>query len=339
MDVLAEALGGRRLSVPATDLLGRPVTGEILLTGTATATPTAYVESAQVCGRQLGGEADPGRTTSYGLGVLIAAAVETGARRVVVGLGGSATDDGGAGMLAALGAAAVDAAGYALPYGGAALVHVAGLTGPPRLRQVDLVAATDVDNPLTGPDGASSVFIPRNGASRAAAPMLDTALRRFAAVLERKLPTCPPGLADLPGAGAAGGIVAAILAVGGRCAAGTALVNRLVGLDAEVAAADLVITGVGSFDDRSLRGTVVAEVAAAARARGVPCVVLAARISVDPQDAAAVGVTEMHSLVDYFRGTEGDRCGVDEYGGAQAMTRPAEGLHALAARLAQDRRR
>lgn len=325
VEVLADALGGRRLPVPTVDPLGRPATGEILLTDDG----TAYLESAQACGLHLlsDAERDPKATTSYGLGLLVTAAVEAGARTVVVGLGGSATNDGGAGMLVPLGVTPLDDAGRALPYGGAALTAVAALDGEPRLRGATLVAATDVDNPLLGLHGASSVFGPQKGADRADVLLLDAALTRWADVLTERLPGCPPGLGALPGGGAAGGLGAAVLALGGRCESGIGLVTRAVKLDAALDAADLVITGEGSFDHQSLRGKVVAGVAGAARDRGVPCVVLAGRVSTGRREAAAAGVTDAYSLVDHFGGEE--RGGVDA-----AMTRPAEGLRALGARLA-----
>jgi glycerate kinase len=340
--VLAAALPGRRVPVSTVDPLGRPVGGEILLvdeasvggTGSAGsasgAGPTAYVESAQACGLHLltEGERDPLRTTSYGLGLLVAAAVESGARRVVIGLGGSATNDAGAGMLAALNAAPVDAAGVVLPYGGAALTEVAGLSGVPRLRGVELVAATDVDNPLTGLHGASNVYGPQKGASREQILLLDAALERFGSVLRERFATSPPGLEDLPGAGAAGGLGAAILALGGRCESGISLVTRMIGLDTALDEADLVITGEGAFDQQSLRGKVVAGVAGSARDRGLPCVVVAGRVSAGRREAASAGVTESYSLVDHFGGEE--RGGVE-----RAMTDPVEGLRAIAARLAR----
>ncbi|MFY1681233.1 glycerate kinase [Micromonospora sp. WMMD730] len=324
--VLAGALDGRRVAVPTVDPLGRPVTGEILLT----ADGVGYLESAQACGLHLlsAAERDPKATTSYGLGALVAAAVEHGARTVVVGLGGSGTNDGGAGLFAALGAAPLDDAGRALPYGGAALRAVAALDGVPRLRDATLVAATDVDNPLLGLHGASSVYGPQKGADRADVLLLDAALERWAAVLERDLPGCPPGLGTLPGGGAAGGLGAAILALGGRCESGIDLVGRAIGLEAVLDDCDLVITGEGSFDHQSLRGKVVAGVAGAARDRGVPCVVLAGRVSTGRREAASAGVTEAYSLVEHFGGEE--RGGV-----AAAMGRPAEGLRALGARLAR----
>jgi glycerate kinase len=318
VEVLAEALGGRRVPVPTVDPLGRPVDGEILLAG-----PVAYVESAQACGLHLltREERDPNNASSYGLGLLITAAVEAGAAEVVIGLGGSATNDGGAGMLAALGAPPVDAAGYALPYGGAYLNAAAGLGGEPRLRQVRLVAATDVDSPMTGLHGASNIYGPQKGASREDVYRLDAALEQFAAVLEQAF-----GVRDLqqqPGGGAAGGIGAALIALGGRVTSGIGLVTTLIALEKELDQADLVITGEGSFDHQSLRGKVVAGIAGGARDRGLPCVVMCGRNETGYREAASAGVTETYSLTEYF-GSE-----------QEAMARPAEGLAELAAQLAQ----
>jgi glycerate kinase len=320
LEVLHAAVGGRSTPVETVDPLGRPTPAAVLMVG-----ETAYLESAQACGLDLVApeERDPKITTSYGLGVLIATAVEAGAREVVIGLGGSATNDAGAGALAALGAAPVDAAGYALPYGGAALAACTGLAGRPRVRSVGLVAATDVDSPLLGVAGASSVYGPQKGASREDVLLLDAALERFAGVLERELPGCPPGLGTLSGGGAAGGLGAMVLALGGRCESGIGLVAALSGLDRALDSADLVITGEGSFDHQSLRGKVVAGVAAAAQERGLPCLVVAGRVSAGRREAAVAGITEAHSLADHFGG-------VDE-----AMARPAEGLRAVAARLAR----
>jgi glycerate kinase len=318
VEVLAAAIeGSRRLPVQTVDPLGRPVPGEVLLAGT-----TAYVESAQACGLHLltSEERDPNGTTSYGLGLLIAAAAEAGATEVIVGLGGSATNDGGAGMLAALGAGPVDVAGYALPYGGAPLTSADKLAGTPTLRPVSLIAATDVDNPLTGLHGASSVFGPQKGASREDVFRLDAALEHFAGVLERDLGVT--GLTTAPGGGAAGGLGAALLALGGRVVSGIALITEAIGLEAELDRADLVITGEGSFDHQSLRGKVAAGVANGARDRGLACVVLAGRVETGMREAAAAGVTETHSLVDHFGSTE------------QALAEPARGLRELGARLA-----
>lgn len=327
VEVLAEALGGRRVPVPTVDPLGRPAAGEILLTADGA---TAYLESAQACGLHLlsAAERDPKTTTSYGLGLLVAAAVESGARTVVIGLGGSGTNDAGGGMLAALGVTPLDQGGAALPYGGAALAAVDALDGAPRLRGVRLVAATDVDNPLLGLHGASNVFGPQKGADRADVLLLDAALERFAAVLERDLAGCPAGLGTLPGGGAAGGIGAALLALRGDCESGIGLVTLATRLDAALDTADLVITGEGSFDHQSLRGKVVAGVAGAARDRGVPCVVVAGQVSTGRREAASAGVTDAYSLVEHFGGEQSG--GLDA-----ALSRPAEGLRELGARLAR----
>lgn len=324
LDALASALPQAvRHPVPTVGPLGDPVSAEILIAG-----DTAYVEAASACGLHLvpADRRDPTATSTYGVGVLVAAAVETGVRSVVIGLGGSSTNDGGAGLLAALGAAPVDRAGYVLPHGGAALAYCAGLTGEPRLRGVSLVGASDVDSPLTGPRGASAVFGPQKGATPDQVTLLDAALGRFAAVLAQ-LPTCPPGLVELPGSGAAGGLGAAILACGGRLVSGIEVVAQAVGLDAALDACDLVITGEGSFDHQSLRGKVVAGVAAGARSRGVPCLVLAGRVSADPDEAREAGVTQAYGLVDHLGGDV-----------ARAMAEPAAGLRSLAAHVARTHR-
>ena len=318
VDVLATVIDGRRLPVSTVDPLGRPAAGEILIAG-----DTAYVESAQACGLHLltESERDPNRTTSYGLGLLIAAAAEAGAAEVVVGLGGSATNDGGAGMLAALGAGPVDVSGYALPYGGAPLITADKLAGTPQLRPISLVAATDVDNPLIGLHGASNVFGPQKGASREDVLRLDAALEHFAGVLEKAFHV--EGLTTAPGGGAAGGLGAALIALGGRVVSGVALITRAIGLDAELDRADQVITGEGSFDHQSLRGKVAAGVARGARDRGLACIVVAGRVETGHRESAAAGVTETHSLVDHFRSTD------------RALAEAERGLREIGARLAR----
>ncbi len=367
VEVLHKALGGSLLEVPATDPLGRPVAGQVLIVG-----ETAYVESAQATGLHhlSPAERDPKVTTSFGVGTLIAAAVQAGATRIVMGLGGSATNDGGAGMLAALGVSPLDAQGSALSLGGAALARVSAVAraanaarredkffetreadrpsaveaqaaeatapridesqagqGDPehevRLRGVEIIGASDVDSPLTGPSGASAVYGPQKGATPQDVELLDAALANWATVLERDLATCPPKLAELPGGGAAGGLGAAILAIGGRIVSGIDLIRDLTGLDGAIAGAGVVITGEGSFDYQSLRGKVIAGVAAAARDEGIPCVVLAGRVTTGRREQGAAGVTEAHSLTDHFGSTE------------QAMAEPARGLRELAERVAR----
>jgi glycerate kinase len=265
-DVLATALPrSRRLLVEAADPLGRPVRATLLQDG-----DTVYVESAQAIGLDLLAESerDPERTSSAGLAPLLAAAVAGDAARIVVGLGGSATVDGGRGLL--------DAAERTAP----------GLLA--RLRDRTLVIASDVTNPLLGPAGASAVFGPQKGASREAVARLEGRMQRWVAEL--------PGLAEVaeqPGAGAAGGLGALLLWLGGRCEAGAELVARAVGLGSAIAQAELVVTGEGTYDSTSLRGKVIGAVASAASDAALPCLVLAGQAVVGRREAAAHGVDDV----------------------------------------------
>ena len=321
VDVLSTELDGRTVPVPTTDPLGRPVVGAVLLAG-----DTAYVESAQATGLHLltAAERDPRTTSTYGLGSLLAAAVECGAGTIVVGLGGSATNDAGMGMLTALGVTPLDSAGSVLPYGGLALAGLDRLEGTAQLRGASLVAATDVDNPLCGPHGATAVFGPQKGLRPEDLDALDAALARWAEVAERDLPSVPAGLADLPGAGAAGGLGAAFFALGATRRAGVELVAEAVDLAGTLAGADLVIPGEGSFDFQSLRGKVAGGVAAAATAHGVPCLVLAGQVSLGRQEAAAAGVEKAYSVAEQAGSVEA------------ALARPAARLSELAAAVARE---
>ena len=316
--VLQASLGGSLRTVRVADPLGRPVDAALLLHDR-----TAYVESAQACGLHLLGaaERDPRVTSTFGVGQLVLAALDAGATRIVLGLGGSATNDGGAGLCAALGLLPCDADGRPLAQGGAALRRVVAVRGAPdpRLAGVRLVVATDVDAPLLGLTGASSVFGPQKGASREDVQVLDQALLRWADVLE---PTLGVAVRDRPGAGAAGGLGAALLAFAARREPGIALVRDLVGLDALAEGAELVVTGEGRFDGSSLRGKVVSGVAALAADRAVPCLVLAGQVAVGRREAAMIGVDAAYSLV-------------DQVGPAAAFAEPAAGLRALAARVAR----
>lgn len=320
VDVLASALpASRRVTVPVEDPLARTVTADLLLDGT-----TAYIESAQAAGLHLLAteERDPSRTTSYGVGQLVTAALDEGATRIVVGLGGSATNDGGAGLLAALGLHRVDAGGQRLAPGGAALAAVTGLEGEqdPRLAGVELVVATDVDAPLLGLYGASAVFGPQKGASREDVHLLDGALTRWADALEAHLGVA---VRDLPGAGAAGGLGAALLALGGRREPGIAMVVTLVRLAQRAAKADIVVTGEGTLDGTSLQGKVVSGVAAVAGDLGLPCLVLAGQVTVGRRETAAAGIDATYAVA--------DAVGVEA-----SLERPAEELTALAERVARE---
>jgi glycerate kinase len=214
-----------------------------------------------------------------------------GVHRIIVGLGGTATNDGGAGMWSALGAQPAER----LAAGGAALIDLTEVL-PPHPIDVSLVAATDVDNPLLGPNGASAVYGPQKGADREAVLDLDDALRRWADVVEAV--TAQPGLRERPGAGAAGGLGFGLLALGASVTSGVDLVAGVVGLREQIAAADLVVTGEGSVDAQSLRGKVIVGVARLAQEAGVPCVVVAGRAEVGRRDAAAAGVDDLESVAD-----------------------------------------
>jgi glycerate kinase len=271
---------------------GRPVDATL-----AVDSGTAVVELASAAGIGLAPPAALTATTR-GVGELLVAALDAGARRLVLGIGGSATTDGGAGMLQALGARLLDADGADVAPGGGALaaLHRIDATGvDPRLAGVELVVATDVTNPLTGPTGAAAVFGPQKGASADDVTALDAALVRYAAVLRRDLGV---DVADSPGAGGAGGTAAGALALGARLVSGAALVCDLVGLTEAIAGAALVITGEGSLDEQTLSGKAPAEVAARARAAGVPCLALAGTVALSRDRLSAAGFTAAHALTE-----------------------------------------
>lgn len=319
IDALREAVdGGRLIDVPTVGPHGEPVVGQVLIDRLR----RGYVESAQAAGLQATGRRDPLWASSYGVGTLMLAAVEAGARTVVVGLGGSATNDGGAGLLAALGVVGYDAVGVALPVGALPLLAVDRVEGTAALRTARVVAATDVDNPLCGPHGASAVFGPQKGASPDDVAVLDRALERWGAVLERDRPVAG-AIVDAPGAGAAGGMGAALLSLRAERRSGFDVVSDAVGLGVGVADADLVITGEGSFDEQSVRGKVASGVARLAQEAGVPCVVIAGRVSLGRRQAAAYGFDATYSLVEHA-------------GEERAMGEAGDVLREVSARVARE---
>lgn len=272
--------GGRVESASVTGPLGEALEGRF---GLVEGGRTAVVEVATASGLHL---VEPTPVTfrtasSRGSGELIRAALDAGATRVLVGLGGSATTDGGAGLGAALGARLLDASGDPVGPGGAALAALAevDLSGlDPRLAAVEVLAATDVDNPLLGPTGAAAVYGPQKGAGSEDIAPVDAALADFADQIEEALGT---ELRLVPGAGAAGGLGFGLLAFcGASLVRGIDLALDMVGFDAALATADLVITGEGRIDLQTLHGKVVAGVAGRARAAGVP--VYAIGGAVDP---------------------------------------------------------
>lgn len=256
--------------------------GETVTAAYALRDTTAVVEMAEASGLQHlpAGVFAPLTATTYGSGELLAAALEAGARTIVFGVGGSATTDGGAGMLAALGARFLDADGKPVGPGGGGLAKLAevDLSGlDPRLADVDLILASDVDNPLTGPKGAPEVYGRQKGATEEDIATLDAALAHYASILG-------PDHAKLPGAGAAGGIgYGALVALGARFRPGIEVMLDVLGFAPALARATLVITGEGSLDEQTLHGKAPAGVAAAARAAGLEVVAVCGRLALPPE--------------------------------------------------------
>lgn len=307
LDVVEGARGGRSVAVTVSGPLGVPTPAAVLLTEDGVR--TAWIESAQAIGLHLleASERDPGRTSTRGLGELIAAAADEGAERIVVGLGGSGTNDAGAGMLAALGAGP----GEVLGGGGAGLVaaregDLAELAAVrQRLAAIDLVVATDVDAPLLGLQGASAVYAEQKGATPEQGQLLEASLGHFADLVRRVLPPGedlltgrPRRLDRAPGAGAAGGAGYALLVLGARRVSGVATVIEAVGLDELVAAADLVVTGEGQLDWQSLQGKVVAGVCQVAAPHAVPVVAIAGRAMIGRREAMAMGASGVYAVAE-----------------------------------------
>lgn len=294
IDCLAASAPGAIATVPVTGPVGGQVMARVL-TG-----PTWYIEAAQANGLDLvaAGDRDPWRATSAGVGQLIAAAAAAGAGHAVVGLGGSATNDGGAGALGALGAVALDHHGRPVDL----------LGGPQSLRDVatvdltsaratlggmSLTIATDVDNPLLGASGASRMFALQKGAARQDLPALDAVLATWAAACVAG--GADPVTAQWPGAGAAGGLGYALMLLRAHRVSGIDMVMSATGLVARCRDADMVITGEGRLDDQSLHGKVVAGVAAAAN--GIPVVVIAGDSRLGAAQWRAVGIDRVETLV------------------------------------------
>ena len=293
---LVDATGGSMRAVPVHDPLGRPVEGHFGLLADGT---TAVVETAEASGLALleAKERNPLIASSYGTGELMLAAVRSGAKRIIVGLGGSATNDAGAGLLQALGVRLLDKNGNDLAHGGAALANLTTIdisTMDPALKNVAITAACDVTNPLTGPTGASAVFGPQKGASKDDVATLDAALAHFAQVIDSQL-----GVAvnDVPGAGAAGGIGAALKGfLNAEFRPGIAIVIEQSGLDAAAQWADVVFTGEGSIDFQTKFGKTPAGVAETAKRHGKPVIAVAGRIGTGIDELHEVGIDAVFGI-------------------------------------------
>jgi glycerate kinase len=322
----AVAAGLERVPVTVDGPTGEPVQASYARRG-----ELAVIELADACGlrRLPGGRPAPLTASSFGCGQVLAAALAAGARQIILGVGGSASTDGGAGLLQALGARVLDARGEPLARGGGALREVAALdptglnpalrevaaldpTGlnpalrevaaldlsglHPGLRPSTVILATDVVNPLTGPDGAAEVYGPQKGASPEQITELASGLRRWAAVVAAATGT---DRSQAPGAGAAGGVGFAALAVlGAQARPGIGLVLDLVDFDAALDGAALVITGEGSLDTQTLAGKAPAGVARAAARRGIPVVAVAGRSTLTEDQLATIGICRVYTLSD-----------------------------------------
>jgi glycerate kinase len=319
----AEAAGYRRVEIGVRGPTGQNVTASFaLLDG------TAIVESAQACGltRLPGGTPAPLTATSRGVGELILAAARMRAKRIVLGLGGVACTDGGAGLVTALGGRLLDASGMELPPGGAALARLdrIDVSGLRDLSGIEVIAATDVDNPLLGPRGAAAVYAPQKGASSPDVALLEEGLARWASVAEETLGFRKR---DEPGAGAAGGLgFAALCFLGATVRPGIELMLDLLSFAGRLPGARLVITGEGALDAQTLHGKAPAGVARAVAEAvpDLPVVAVAGVCSLTPDQLRSAGIARAYALADI----EPDL--------ARCLSRPGPLLEELAGHIARD---
>ncbi len=301
---LAQALNGQWISLPSVDALGRPIDSRYVWLADE---KTAVIEMSEASGlwRLQAGERDPMRANTFGTGLQIRDAVQRGARRILLGLGGSATTDGGIGMAAALGYRFLDArSGLALDPFPVHLKEIGDIDASGAMVLPEIIAACDVHNPLLGPRGTAHVYAPQKGADAAAVAFLEAGLENLAGVVQRTL-GCD--FRETPGAGAAGGIGYGLLSFAkAAMQPGFDLVAAAVGLEARIRAADLVLTGEGRLDSQTLEGKGPAGVAAMARSAGKPVLAFAGSIDENPEvlalfDAAIPIIDRVVSLEDAMR--------------------------------------
>ncbi len=289
--IVARALGGRFVSARVAGPLGAPVEATYALVNGVPGGdgPLAVIDCAAACGLVLVPEAarDPLAASSAGVGSLILDAIACGARRIVMGVGGTATNDGGAGAAQALGVRLFDAAGEPLPAGAVHLVRLGRVERASAMPAIELRIAVDVRNPLLGVEGATAVYGAQKGVRDWQAPALEAALSRWAGRLRADLGI---EVASMAGAGAGGGLPCGLMVAvpGARIEPGAALVAEVVGLRARVEACDLVVTGEGTLDAQTAYGKAVAHVAAVAREAGRPCLAVAGQIEARPASIADV---------------------------------------------------
>lgn len=291
LEALLAVWGTPARTVDVVDALGRPTTARY---GLSDDRRTAVIEAAQANGLPQVSDVplDPERADTYGVGLIAAQVLDDGVDEILLCIGGSASTDGGAGIVAALGAALTDSAGEPIAPGGGGLSALAAVDASgldPRARTVSWRIAVDVDNPLTGPRGAAAVFGPQKGADAATVTRLDDNLAHFAEVLGSEH-------AATPGFGAAGGIPLALTALlGAEVVPGSRMVAEAVGLTEALAGADLVLTGEGSFDSQSLGGKVVAAVRDHSPA-SASIIVVAGRVGLTPAECREAGITAALSI-------------------------------------------
>ncbi|TQF02222.1 glycerate kinase [Kitasatospora acidiphila] len=292
----ALAAGFTRIPAKVSGPTGLPVDAAFALRG-----DLAVIELAQAAGlaRLPGGRTAPLAAGTYGVGRLIGRAIGAGARRIVLGLGGSASTDGGAGLVQALGAGLYDEDGAELPPGGAALRRLHRLEPgslADTLSGVEITVACDVDNPLLGPHGATAVYAPQKGAEGVELALLEAGLTRWADVVRE---TTGREVRDAPGAGAAGGVgFAALALLGATMRPGIELLLDLLGFDEAVRGARLVVTGEGCLDEQTLHGKAPAGVAAAATRAGVPVAAVAGRVDLPESAWRRAGFIAAYALGD-----------------------------------------
>jgi glycerate kinase len=317
LDVTVIAFGAERVPMIVRDPLGREIPAEFAIAG-----DRAWIESAQACGLHLltADERDAGITSSYGVGQLLDAAIDVGATHITIGVGGTATNDAGAGMWAALGATAQ---GSSLDAGGLTLRAITNVDLAPalaRIAGVEIVVVTDVDNPLLGARGATATYAPQKGASQELVMRLEVSLRDFTQLVGKRSDGKDAAVAL--GAGSGGGLGYGLIHLGAVRQSGIEYVMQAVGFDQQIAESDIVITGEGCLDDQSLHGKVVAGVAAAVSAVGKPCIVLAGEVRLGKRECASAGIDAAYSMKELF-------------GADAAISEPAQTLQAMASRVAK----
>ncbi|WP_034992511.1 glycerate kinase [Beijerinckia mobilis] len=322
VEALVAATGGQIHKVKVRGPLGPNVDAFYGMSGDGR---TAVIEMAAAAGLALiaPSERDPTRTTTYGVGELICAALDRGARHLIVGLGGSATNDGGAGLIQALGVRLLDENGKDLSFGGGALAELARIDATAldsRLASCRIEVACDVDNPLIGPRGASAIFGPQKGATPDLVKNLDANLSHYACCIKRDLGVA---IADIPGAGAAGGLGAAFIAfLGAELRPGIDIIMKAVGFEAIVADADLVITGEGRIDSQTIHGKTPIGIARVAKRYGKPVIAIAGSLGADVDIVHGYGIDAVFSILYRI-------CSLEE-----ALAETATNLHRAARNIA-----